>query len=89
MASVIKHHSIKHGKKIKIIKNEKTRVRSICRKGCNWTIFGSSMQGESTIQVKTYFPEHICPKSFVNKNISSKWLGKDMLIGLDLIRKSH
>lgn len=85
MSAAIRHHSIKHGKQIKITNNEKTIMKAICREGCKWTINGSSMKSKIIIQVKTYFPKHTCPRSSVYRNISSKWLGK---IYVDRIRSN-
>lgn len=49
MSAAIRHHSIKHGKQIKINNNEKTIMKAICKEGCKWTINGSSMKSKIII----------------------------------------
>lgn len=79
LAEAIKKHAIKTGEQIKVRKCERTRVRDTCKEGCSWMIYGSLMQDEEKIQIKTFIDKHNCNRSFVNNNVTFRWLAKHYL----------
>ena len=70
--AAVRQHAIKWGKEIRFTKNEKCRVRAVCREGCDWLIYASSMAGEKTMQVKTLKGEHSCNRTFKVKHANEK-----------------
>ena len=73
----VKEYSILNRKEISFVKNEKWRVRAKCKPPCNWMVFASKKQGESTLQVKSLIDKHTnCRPAFYNKNVTSNWLSK-------------
>ncbi|KAH0771153.1 hypothetical protein KY290_015134 [Solanum tuberosum] len=68
----------KIGKSIEWIKDDRRRARAKCRKnGCNWRILGSSMQRDTSFQIKTFVPNHTCfGWNYNNKNITSSWIAR-------------
>uniref|UniRef100_A0A6V7QX45 SWIM-type domain-containing protein n=1 Tax=Ananas comosus var. bracteatus TaxID=296719 RepID=A0A6V7QX45_ANACO len=72
----IREYSIKNRYNIKLVKNEKDKVRAVCKEGCPWLIYASWITGKKTVQVKRYDFEHKCFKNFKNKFVTSSWLAK-------------
>lgn len=62
--AAVREYAIKNGKNVKFVRNEKTRVRAVCRDGCRWMIFAFSMQNQNILQVKTYRKEYNCGRCF-------------------------
>ncbi|XP_020087512.1 uncharacterized protein LOC109709617 [Ananas comosus] len=79
LKEAIRQYSINNRFKIKFAKNDKRRVRAVCKEGCDWFIYATVMQSEPTVQVKSYQPKHQCSKDFVNKQVTSTWLAKHYL----------
>ncbi|XP_030525043.2 uncharacterized protein LOC115737179 [Rhodamnia argentea] len=72
----IKNYAIKNGRQVRFAKNAPNKVRAVCSEGCGWLIYASKMQGEQTLQVKTYNPIHKCNRALHVPQVSSKWLAK-------------
>ena len=72
--AAVRQHAIKWGKKIRFSKNERYRIRAICRAGCDWMIYASKLDLEKTMQVKTYNGSHSCTRTFKVKHASSDWV---------------
>ena len=62
---------------IRWIRNERKRMLAKCRrKGCDWRIFASPMQGKSTLQIKTFNSTHTCQPKFENTLVTSTYIAK-------------
>jgi hypothetical protein len=65
----------------KFIKNERTRVRVLCKHrnntGCAWLIHASPMRHSTTFSIKTYVSTHTCGRNSINAadaRASRKWI---------------
>ncbi|KAK9153010.1 hypothetical protein Sjap_000490 [Stephania japonica] len=56
----VKKYAIKRGLGIKLVKNDKTRLRAKCKEGCPWKILISMERNDETLIVKTYEHKHEC-----------------------------
>ena len=74
LKAAIRQHSIKHQRKIKLLKNDKRRVKAVCLGKCSWLIYASRVKGEETYKVQTLNPKHTCGKIYSNRNVTSKVL---------------
>lgn len=73
----IESHCIRRGMVVNFVKNDKSRLRGVCKnQGCKWAILVSPMNNDSCLQIKTFQSEHEnCYWNVRNKNINSSWLG--------------
>ncbi|XP_075520701.1 uncharacterized protein LOC142553992 isoform X2 [Primulina tabacum] len=74
----IESHCIRRGMVVNFVKNDKSRLRGVCKnEGCEWVIHVSPVNKDSCWQIKTFKPEHKnCYWNVKNKNIKSSWLGE-------------
>ncbi|KAH7836945.1 hypothetical protein Vadar_007736 [Vaccinium darrowii] len=72
----IRQHAIKHQRNVKLVKNDKLRVRAKCQKGCPWEVYAMKMLAEESYQVRTYRAIHKCRLSYTNRNINSGIIAK-------------
>ena len=73
----IREHSIRSGKEIKFKVNDSNRVRAVCKdKNCKWLCYASFLCKTTTFAIKTYMPEHTCPRTNENRFATSRWLCK-------------
>lgn len=73
----IREYAILSNRSIRFTRNESRRVRAVCKSGCSWVVFASSIGDnkiDKSIVVKTYNGEHTCTRVFEKKWISSTWL---------------
>ncbi|KAJ1703111.1 hypothetical protein LUZ63_002890 [Rhynchospora breviuscula] len=78
--AALKEYAIKQRRNIHFEKNDTTRVKAACKKGCPWKIWISRMgNGTENVQVKTYFPSHTCSNEHNVKFLTVKWLVKKYL----------
>lgn len=71
LREVLRERAIQDGWEYTYIKNDRSRLRVICKKDdCPFELFASKMQHESTIMIKTYEPEHNCSRKFENSMVS-------------------
>ncbi|XP_061370966.1 uncharacterized protein LOC133313586 [Gastrolobium bilobum] len=77
----LKEWSISRGVEYKCKKSDRTRVRAICKvsKDCKFLVHASSVGGENTFQIKSWNPDHTCPREAKNNLITSDYLGKKLL----------
>jgi len=72
----IRTYAVHNGKDIKFRKNDKTRVRAICKKnGCKWEAFCAKRPGEETWQLRKILDVCKCPWDYSVSLMSSRWLG--------------
>nr|XP_019710942.1 uncharacterized protein LOC109506727 [Elaeis guineensis] len=75
----VREYSIKNRYILRMVKNEKDKVRAICKEGCPWLIYASWITDKKTTQVKRYDSKHTCKKDFKNIYVTSSWLAKKYL----------
>lgn len=74
--SVVRSYSIKNGKGIRFIKNEKCKVNARCKEGCPWYIYGSQLKSEgNAFRIRTLIDNHSCSKVIKSKCVNSRWIG--------------
>ncbi|XP_058216534.1 uncharacterized protein LOC131327411 [Rhododendron vialii] len=75
--AAVKQHAIKHQRPLKLVKNDKRRVRARCQgEDCNWEGYAYKVLGESTYQVRTYTSNHNCIKTYSNRNVTSTMIAR-------------
>ena len=70
-------YAVHYGRAIKFLKNDKTRVRVICKgnKGrCEWQAYCAKIPDEETWQLRKV-TKHNCSREFKIRMMNSKWLG--------------
>ncbi|XP_057452889.1 uncharacterized protein LOC130744744 [Lotus japonicus] len=73
----ILQHSVLNGKCVEYKKNDKMRVRFVCKhKECGFVAFLSKVSGTATYRIKTLNPNQTCGRTFNNKNAKAKWIAK-------------
>ncbi|KAL5171605.1 hypothetical protein HKD37_16G044542 [Glycine soja] len=73
----MRKYSILTGREVRFPKNEKIRVRVVCKsKGCSFKALVNQVENQTTFRMKTFEGEHTCGKVFNNKTANSKWLAK-------------
>ncbi|KAF7135905.1 hypothetical protein RHSIM_Rhsim08G0208800 [Rhododendron simsii] len=78
----IKQYAIKNQKNVKIVKNDKKRVKVKCEAGCPWVIYATKVLGEESYQVRTFKKKHKCGVSYTNRNINSAMIAKKYMLDL-------
>ncbi|KAL4289499.1 hypothetical protein GQ457_14G002690 [Hibiscus cannabinus] len=66
---------------VKFKKNDKRRLVTACKPGCPWILRASPKNPSDPLdtswQIKTYVPEHICVRDLKNKHVTSKWIATE------------
>ena len=75
----IKDYVMGKGFTIRLVKDDRIRVRVNCKHKCPFVIYCAKRKSMDTWQIRTYNDEHICGRQFRNKQASSKWLGKNIV----------
>lgn len=76
----IKEYAILNKKKVKLVRNERYKLRAECLKPCPWFVYVSKMPKCDTLQVKTIHKKHVnCRPVFENSNVNSTWLAEKYL----------
>ena len=57
-------------------RNDKKRIRAHCAEGCSWNLYASKDSRVKAFIVKTYYDEHNCPREWVIKQCTTKWLAR-------------
>ncbi|XP_058782116.1 uncharacterized protein LOC131656406 [Vicia villosa] len=75
---VVREHNALNGRKIKFAKNDKLRVRAVCKfnKKCGYVVLVSRVVKSIVFRVKTLCPKHTCGRVVVNKSHRSKLVTK-------------
>ncbi|GKV40422.1 hypothetical protein SLEP1_g48069 [Rubroshorea leprosula] len=75
--------SFKEGRQIKWVKNDKVRLRAICKeakkKGCRWKTLLAKDSPLDSWMVKTFQQEHTCNWGVVNKRYTSRHAAKHLV----------
>lgn len=83
--AAVKQHAIKHQRQVKMVKNDKRRIRAKCfgsidpENPCKWVVYAAKVMTESTYQVRTYKPIHKCGKTYSNRNVTSTVIAKSYM----------
>ncbi|XP_058783844.1 uncharacterized protein LOC131658582 [Vicia villosa] len=70
----IRSYAIHNGRDMKFKKNDKKRMRVICKKGCPWEAYCAKIQDEETWQLRKIVDKHTCSRDFKVNLLNSKWL---------------
>ena len=64
---------MKHGRAVKFEKNEKEKIKAICKApDCEWMVYASWLNSDHKIfKLKTLHEEHSCAMTFRNKAVST------------------
>ncbi|XP_062019055.1 uncharacterized protein LOC133735674 [Rosa rugosa] len=75
LRDALREKAIQGGWEYVYIKNDKTRLRVVCKENnCPFELFASKMQHESTLMIKRYNPMHNCYRKFNNSMVRQKYL---------------
>lgn len=74
----VREHNALNGRKIKFAKNDKLRVRAVCKfnKKCGYVVLVSKVVKSIIFRVKTLCPKHTCGRVFATKSYRSKLVAK-------------
>lgn len=71
--------TVLNGYQMKMEKNDKKRVRVVCKKDCGFVALCSKVGDRHTYQIKTLVGPHTCAITLENKSATSKWVSKDVV----------
>ncbi|XP_062013810.1 uncharacterized protein LOC133730190 [Rosa rugosa] len=75
LRDALREHAIQGGWEYIFIKNDKTRLRVVCKEdNCPLFLFASKMQHESTLMIKGYDGTHKCTRKFNNSMVKLRYL---------------
>ena len=74
--AAITTYAVHNGVDVKIIKNDKIRVRAACKDPCQWRAYCAKLPNEDTWQLRKLYDEHSCPKDYKVSLMKSSWLAK-------------
>ncbi|MCI21746.1 hypothetical protein A2U01_0042916, partial [Trifolium medium] len=60
----------------KFVKNDKVRVRVVCKDNCGFLALVSKVENKETYRMKQYVGPHKCPTTLKNTTANSKWISK-------------
>ncbi|XP_058776394.1 uncharacterized protein LOC131650710 [Vicia villosa] len=68
--------SVLNGREIKYVKNDKARVRVVCKGNCGFLALVSKVGNKHTYRMKMWFGTHTCGRVLNNTSATSKWVAK-------------
>lgn len=71
-------YDVHSAREIKFDKNDKRRVKVICKQNCKWEAYCAKIPGEETWQLRKIGPKHTCSRGNKLKLMNSEWLGKKL-----------
>ncbi|XP_016173264.1 uncharacterized protein LOC107615743 [Arachis ipaensis] len=76
----VREYTIQEERRIKFKKNDRKRVRTICKvKECKWVIYASRDYEDSCWQVKTFMDDHTCPREDKNRDANRNWVASKLV----------
>lgn len=74
-------YSVLHGREVVFAKNDKVRVRAVCKcKGnCDFVALVSRVGKSHTHRMRTLVDKHTCGRVFANKNAKAKWVAEHVM----------
>ena len=67
-------YSVQNGRALKIIKNDKKRVRVRCKEGCEWEVYFAKLLNEETWKIRKVIDNHHYSGGYNVRMLSTKWL---------------
>lgn len=67
---------VQSDRNLKFKKNDKQRVRVICKEGCEWEAYCANSPKEKTWQPRKVINNHTCSRDYNVKIITTKWLSE-------------
>ncbi|XP_024199878.1 uncharacterized protein LOC112203090 [Rosa chinensis] len=75
LRAALRERPIQDGWEVMFLKNDSNRVRAICKaENCDFELFASKMQHESTLQIKTYVGKHNRARVLDNTMVKTPYL---------------
>ncbi|XP_058726261.1 uncharacterized protein LOC131597588 [Vicia villosa] len=72
----IQTYSVQCGRALRFLKNDKQRVKVVCKEGCQWEAYCGKLPNEETWQLRKLVDIHSCSREYNVKMMSTKWLSK-------------
>jgi hypothetical protein len=76
--NAIKCYSIHSQRAVKFKKNDKKRLRLICKSGCPWRAYCAYIPGQESWQLRSINDDHKCIREPKVALLSSNWLGEKL-----------
>ncbi|GAA0168466.1 hypothetical protein LIER_23178 [Lithospermum erythrorhizon] len=75
LKKAIDTYNIKYERDIKYVRNEKERVRAVCKDdNCKWFIYAKRLSGETGLQIRKWHLDYTYIPVYDNKTLTSTWL---------------
>jgi len=74
LREAINEYSVRNRVEIKLPRNDRTRVRAHCTKGCPWNLYASEDSRMKSFVVKTYYGRHTCQKEWKIRKCTTRWI---------------
>jgi len=68
--------NVLNGYEIKFPKNDKVRVRVVCKGNCEFLALVSQVGDKHTFRMKRWYGDHTCARKTENRSANSKWVSK-------------
>ncbi|XP_058784424.1 uncharacterized protein LOC131659227 [Vicia villosa] len=68
--------SVLNGREIKFVKNDKVKVRVVCKGNCGFLALVSKVGNKHTYRMKKWLGPHTCGRVLNNTTANSKWIAK-------------
>ncbi|XP_050915594.1 uncharacterized protein LOC127130666 [Lathyrus oleraceus] len=72
----ITSYAVQLGRDLRFSKNDKQRVRVICKEGCDWNAYCGKLPYEDSWKLRKLVDKHNCSGSYNMKLMTTKWLSK-------------
>jgi hypothetical protein len=79
LREAIGEYSVRNRVVIKILKNDRIRVKAHCAEGCPWNLYASFDSRMKSFVVKTYYGRHTCQKEWSVRKYTAKWIATKYL----------
>lgn len=79
LKGAIKEYAIKYHIDVKLVKNDKEKIRAWCQGDCSWQLYSAVEDDRKAYKIKTYNDGHTCGLNYKSKYVTAKWLAKRFL----------
>ncbi|KAL0303113.1 UNVERIFIED_CONTAM: hypothetical protein Sradi_6179400 [Sesamum radiatum] len=73
---VLRDWAVRRGWDLTFVKNQKSKITTVCKNGCDWRIHASPVMSTTTFQIKSIKGKHTCAHKIDNKQANYKYIGK-------------
>lgn len=80
LRDVLEDHSITNNYSAHWILNRWNKMSVVCKSKCGWKLYVATLEGEKTVQIRTYQPVHRCRRAHKSKQCSAKWIAMIYLL---------